>query len=111
MGVAAFGQCFPDAAAAAASACASYPVASTDGATVCTGTSGAVLLLEKRGSSAVSFTVEVAGPPCSPATFAAAPFYVSPVDAALLASAVATCLGLGMALRALRNALSDRDLG
>lgn len=114
MGVAALGQCWPTAQAAAQAVCAhAYPLSEGLSLVVCSGASaGGVLSLQHRTESAwtPSF-VAYAGLPCEVMDFAAAPFFVSPADAALMAGAVVGVFGAGFAWRAIRNALSDRDLG
>jgi len=112
VGMAALGQCYATAAEAAAAVCAAYPsVMDRTGYVLCTGTTGDVLSTSVRtiaGAVSSSPTWQYVGPACTPATFPAPPFYVTPMDAGLMAAAVVSVWALAFVWRALRKALDDR---
>lgn len=112
MGFAALGQCWPSVGEAAAAVCGSYPVAGSASVTSCSGVAAGVLtLVHETSAGSSTFDVQPFFPVCDVMEWAGAPLWVSPVDASLMGAAVAGVLLSGFAWRAIRAALSDRDLG
>lgn len=111
MGWAALGQCWATKAEAAAAVCGGFPHSDGSGVLACTGTAGDALQLTRTTGpgQAASFSAPIGGYPCDALTFAAAPVYVSPVDAAAIGAAVVSVLAAAYAWRALYRTLHDRD--
>lgn len=111
MGTAVLGQCWPTQAEALAAACAEFPKADGSAVLACTGVdpAGALVMARTTPEGATYFNAPIGGVPCDVPTFAAAPLYVSPADAALMAGAVLLVFGAGFAWVALQRVLSERD--